>query len=962
MANNFDNLSIQITASATRAINQVNKLADALINLNNALNGVNAGNLDVVSKSAERMGDSIQKIRGGARTVKTLTKNLTAIGSVKTNVAQTADAAENLANASGEMANATKDAGESAGGNATNGFQKFTNTLKNVGTAMSKAFQHSNNVFKGIKKVGKSSKSSSVSASGLAKELLRVGKMMKLMITRMVLRKIISGIGDGFKNLAQYSSQVNASISLLWNSFRQLGNSIAAAVSPLLNAFAPALNYLIQLIIKAVNAINQLISALLGLGTWTRAKTLTDDYAKSLEKAGGAAKELKKTVLGFDELNQLQDNKNSGGGGTSPADMFEEVAVANKWKKIAADLMKPIKDAWNKVGDQVVKSWQKAMKRVKKLGKDVARDFFKMWTEDETTKVFENIFLTIKNIGDLVGNLANSFDRAWNKNSVGLRIFEKMRDLVGIVASGIEKITASWAKWAESIDFYPMLSSFSGLLEALKAPAEFIMGVLSDINDHFLQPVIGWLIEEGIPKLTNVFTDFVNKVDWDTLRDRIDRVATALAPFAKAVGEGLIQFMGKVGDKIAKFLNSDTWDAFIDTLIKWSEEVDADDVEHGLTIIANALIAYESMKWLSTIASGLKAFFGAFGGASAAGGAASSAAGGFSVLAGALEVLGAVWAGLALAETQKDKWFASWGERLGIAKEDTDRMAEHYKGISGSLKMAKDAFNLYKGAITGDLVEIRNEEGELVNTNAGLIDALHGTVVEHAKATAEIKKNTADKINSYKQENKEFAFMSEHSQTLVEQTAKKVKDATSSMDASFATSKTNISRDMSATERNIQMSVTNISSNFTEDKWTFSGVADGLRRTFEDAVQGVKGIWNGLADSLSGSFTIGTKSFNIKLPHLYADGGFPSQGSMFIAGESGAELVGNINGRTAVANSDQITSGIAQAVYSAMVSAGGNGGSTRYINNTIQIDGKTIARAVTVGQDKLNRLYSPTMA
>jgi len=46
----------------------------------------------------------------------------------------------------------------------------------------------------------------------------------------------------------------------------------------------------------------------------------------------------------------------------------------------------------------------------------------------------------------------------------------------------------------------------------------------------------------------------------------------------------------------------------------------------------------------------------------------------------------------------------------------------------------------------------------------------------------------------------------------------------------------------------------------------------------------------------------------------YADGGFPDMGSMFVAGESGAEMVGSINGRTGVVSGDEI-SGIASAVY-----------------------------------------------
>lgn len=49
----------------------------------------------------------------------------------------------------------------------------------------------------------------------------------------------------------------------------------------------------------------------------------------------------------------------------------------------------------------------------------------------------------------------------------------------------------------------------------------------------------------------------------------------------------------------------------------------------------------------------------------------------------------------------------------------------------------------------------------------------------------------------------------------------------------------------------------------------------------------------------------------------YADGGFPEQGQMFIAREAGAEMVGNIGRRTAVANNDQIVAGIAGGVSQA---------------------------------------------
>lgn len=49
----------------------------------------------------------------------------------------------------------------------------------------------------------------------------------------------------------------------------------------------------------------------------------------------------------------------------------------------------------------------------------------------------------------------------------------------------------------------------------------------------------------------------------------------------------------------------------------------------------------------------------------------------------------------------------------------------------------------------------------------------------------------------------------------------------------------------------------------------------------------------------------------------YATGGFPETGQLFIAREAGAEMVGSIGNRTAVANNDQIVEGITQGVSNA---------------------------------------------
>lgn len=96
--------------------------------------------------------------------------------------------------------------------------------------------------------------------------------------------------------------------------------------------------------------------------------------------------------------------------------------------------------------------------------------------------------------------------------------------------------------------------------------------------------------------------------------------------------------------------------------------------------------------------------------------------------------------------------------------------------------------------------------------------------------------------------------------------------------------------------------------------------------------------------------TVGGKAMAVlKSVTGYATGGFPNQGQLFIANEAGPELVGTMGGRTAVANSDQITQGIAQAVapavYNAVVSAMQN---TQRGNSdvVVNIDGKQVFKAV----------------
>lgn len=82
----------------------------------------------------------------------------------------------------------------------------------------------------------------------------------------------------------------------------------------------------------------------------------------------------------------------------------------------------------------------------------------------------------------------------------------------------------------------------------------------------------------------------------------------------------------------------------------------------------------------------------------------------------------------------------------------------------------------------------------------------------------------------------------------------------------------------------------------------------------------------------------------------FASGGFPDEGQLFFAREAGPELVGTMGGRTAVANNQEITEGIRQAVYDAFVAANGDG---RDVSVRVYLD----SQEIKVGQERLDRAW-----
>lgn len=162
--------------------------------------------------------------------------------------------------------------------------------------------------------------------------------------------------------------------------------------------------------------------------------------------------------------------------------------------------------------------------------------------------------------------------------------------------------------------------------------------------------------------------------------------------------------------------------------------------------------------------------------------------------------------------------------------------------------------------------------------------------------------------------------------------------------------------------------------------WFQSNVVDAINSAFRALVNGaislLERMLNGIIRPLNNFIGkvnsvlsivgggISTISY-VSIPRL-ANGGFVDEGQLFIAREAGAEMVGRIGRKTAVANNDQIVESVSQGVYEAVRRASGetNSSNSRPITVIVQMNGKELFRQMVDENNAAIRAtgFSPLLA
>ena len=189
---------------------------------------------------------------------------------------------------------------------------------------------------KNLSKALQTVKGSAGSANkGMSNLLSTLTRMTKMMMLRQVIRGVIKALGEGVQNAYMFSKAIGgdlaAALDLLATKNYTMSNQIGAAWATMLQTIQPVLLKIIELVRMAAEVLTQFFALLGGKRTYLKAIDYSKSWADTTAKGAKAAKEWKNQLMGFDEINRLEEPSDTGSGSgiSTPGyeQMFEDIPI-----------------------------------------------------------------------------------------------------------------------------------------------------------------------------------------------------------------------------------------------------------------------------------------------------------------------------------------------------------------------------------------------------------------------------------------------------------------------------------------------------------------------------------------------------------------------------------------------------------------------------------------------------------
>lgn len=250
------------------------------------------------------------------------------------------------------------------------------------------------------------SKASS-SLKNISKGLTNVVKTVgKWALAIFAVRSIYTGIRQIISQVSQYNEQVKTDLEYM---------KYAVAM-----ALTPVVEYLVKLFYAILINVRDIIQELTGFNIFAKSG------AKGFEKANKSAKELKKTLSGFDEVNVLQDTKDTGSKQPSlDLEKSDKIAVEGVGKTI------------DKLKDMIEGFYKNLYKNIDKILGDIG---FSNKVINSVKRMVSGIELVIKGALDTIGGLIDiAIGLLTGNTEMFLNGFVRLVDGIGNVLWGMLK-------------------------------------------------------------------------------------------------------------------------------------------------------------------------------------------------------------------------------------------------------------------------------------------------------------------------------------------------------------------------------------------------------------------------------------------------------------------------------------------------------------------------------------------
>lgn len=374
---------------------------------------------------------------------------------------------------------------------------------------------------------------------------------------------------DVFNDMARTIATPANAVRILTQQFTMLKRAVGNIASVFISKLIPYVQIAVQWLTALANTIANFFGFELpkidysGIAGGGGALDDVEDSANGASDAvGGTAdkvKELKKQLMGFDELNIINkpdDSSDSGSGGSGGAggggsigdielpqydflkglenqtnEMMERLA------KKMAEMFKPVTNSWNKYGKGVLDSIEYQWTEIGKLVDSIGVSFGTVWQNGTGEETMDHIFSIVTNINITVGNLAKQFRTAWDEAGNGTQIVQNLWDSFNVFLGLIDDISRDLVKLSDTLDFKPAVKSVVNFTDAFKDLSTTISKLLYGGYKNVLEPLAKWSIEKAVPSLVDSLSKAVKGLSkvLDALRPTIniiEKVATALLKMA----------------------------------------------------------------------------------------------------------------------------------------------------------------------------------------------------------------------------------------------------------------------------------------------------------------------------------------------------------------------------------------------------------------------------------------------